>query len=532
MSAFAGTGRLFRLALRRSRVLIGVWLAVFVVMAAGSASATVDLYPTLADRVAAAETINRSQAVVAFYGRIYDPTSIGAISMIKMGGLGAVFVAMLAVVLVVRHTRADEEAGRTELVRGAATSRPAPLAAALLVVLVTNGALALLTALALAATGLPLAGSVAFGLAWAGVGLAFGAIAAVAVQLTVSARGATSLSAAVLAVVYVVRAVGDAADASGPRWLSWLSPIGWGQQFRPFAGNRWWVLLITIGFTVVVSGLALVVADRRDLGTGVLPVRAGRPEGAPSLAGPVALAWRLDRGALVGWSIGFAMLGGILGNMAGSVGDFVTSSSAQDFITRLGGEKALVDAYLSLCLGMGGLVAAAFGVSMVSRLRTEEAAGRAEPVLATSVGRLRWARGQLLVAVGGTTLLMVLVGLSAGLARAASGGEAADVGRLLAASLVRLPAVWVPLAVTVTAFGLVPRMTAAVGWATLAGFVLLGELGPLLKLSHWVLDLSPFTHVPQLPGVALTVTPLAVLCLLVAVLGAVGLAGLRRRDVG
>jgi ABC-2 type transport system permease protein len=43
-----------------------------------------------------------------------------------------------------------------------------------------------------------------------------------------------------------VRAIGDA----GPHWLSWLSPLGWMQQLRPFADERWWVLLLAVALIV------------------------------------------------------------------------------------------------------------------------------------------------------------------------------------------------------------------------------------------------------------------------------------------
>ena len=78
VSAYAGTGALVRLALRRSRIMLAVWVVVFVVFAAYSATATVDLYPSPASRIAAADTINSSQALVAMYGRVYDPSSLGA----------------------------------------------------------------------------------------------------------------------------------------------------------------------------------------------------------------------------------------------------------------------------------------------------------------------------------------------------------------------------------------------------------------------------------------------------------------------
>jgi ABC-2 type transport system permease protein len=531
VNAYAGTGALLRLALRRSRIMLAAWVVVLVVFAAYSAKATVDLYPSQASRIEAADTINSSQALVALYGRVYDPSSLGALAMIKTGSLGAVFVAMLIIVLVVRHTRADEEAGRTELVGGTAVGRRAPLAAALGVALILNLVLAVLTAAALAAAGLPADGSAAFGLAWAGVGLAFAAVAAVAAQLTTSARTATAVSATVLAIVYLLRAVGDAAGQASLRWMTWLSPIGWAQQFRPYAGNRWWVLLITVGFAVVVTAAAFALAARRDLGAGLLSDRSGPANAGPALHSPLALAWRLHRGALAGWAVGFALVGALIGGLATNVEGFLNNPNARDFITTLGGEKGLVDAFLSLELTFAGIVTAAYGIQVVMRLRAEEAGLRAEPVLATAVGRVRWAMSHVVIAIAGTTLLMVLAGAGAGLVRGIQTGAAGEAARVLSAALVQLPAAWILAAIVVAAFGLAPRFTAA-GWVALAGFVVLGELGPLFGLSHWVLDISPFAHVPRLPGGSFSPTPLIALTAIAALLGAAGLVGLRRRDIG
>lgn len=530
MSDHTGAGILVRLAVRRDRVLLGAWPAVFVLMAAISALATVDLYPTLADQVAAAESLNASRGLVALYGRVYDPTSIGAIAMIKMGGLGGVFVAMLAVGVVVRHTRGDEEAGRWELVASTATGRGAALTSALGVALAANLVLAVLTALTLIACGLPVDGSVAFGLAWAGVGAAFAAIAGLAAQVTTSGRAATALSAAVLAVVYVLRAIGDAAGASGPRWLSWLSPIGWSQQFRPYAGNRWWVLAITVSFSVAVATVARAVAVRRDLGTGLIEPRAGSATASALLATPLGLAWRLHRVAFAGWAVGFTLIGALLGSLAGNVADFLNNPNAQELITRLGGEKGLTDAFLSVELGAGGIIAAAYAIHVVMRLHAEETALHADAVLATAVGRVRWAWSHVVVGLVGSATLLALTGTAIGATRAAQEGDAAEIGRMLGAALVRVPAAWLVMAVVVALFGFAPRFVPA-GWGVLVGVVLLAEIGPLLELDQWVLDLNPFAHVPNLPGAPFRAVPLVVLTALAAAVVACGLAGFRRRDV-
>src|SRR5207253_956502 len=94
------------------------------------------------------------------------------------------------------------------------------------------------TALGLAGAGLPAAGSFAFGLAWASVGIAFAAVAAVTAQITRSARAAIAMAVSVLGVTYVLRAVGDTAGDRGAGWLRWLSPVGWGWP-GACTGARW-----------------------------------------------------------------------------------------------------------------------------------------------------------------------------------------------------------------------------------------------------------------------------------------------------
>jgi ABC-2 type transport system permease protein len=89
----------------------------------------------------------------------------------------------------------------------------------------------------------------------------------------------------------------------------------------------------------------------------------------------------------------------------------------------------------------------------------------------------------------------------------------------------------VPAAIAAVLFGFVPRATTA-AWGVLAGFVLLGQIGPLLRLGQPVMDISPFTHTPKLPGSTVTALPLVVLSAVAIALTGAGLAGFRRRDVG
>ncbi len=224
------------------------------------------------------------------------------------------------------------------------------------------------------------------------------------------------------------------------------------------------------------------------------------------------------------------MFGLIVGSIADSVSSFANSPGMQDLLRRMGGEKDIIDAYFAAEFGVLAVVIAAYGVHAALRLRTEEEAQRAEEVLATAVTRYRWAGSCLLVAVAGTTLLALTVGLSAGSARAIQTGNLSDLSGLLGGALVQLPAVWVVVAIVVAAYGIGSRF-AVVGWVALVTFLVLGEIGPLLRLPDAIVRLSPFAHVPKLPGSELTTTPLLVLAALAGLLIGFGLIGFRRRDL-
>ena len=179
MSRFAGTWALTRFALRRDRLLIPVWIIVFVLSTVSTASATMALYPDTTSRTIAATGVNEVPVAVAFYGRIWDPTSLGALSLLKLGGFGGAMVAILAIMLVTRHTRAEEEKGRTELIGATVVGEWAWIAAALTVTTATMLAIGILSGVGLIAVGLPSTGSMAFGLAWATMGMSFAPTAAV-----------------------------------------------------------------------------------------------------------------------------------------------------------------------------------------------------------------------------------------------------------------------------------------------------------------------------------------------------------------
>ncbi|MFE3825956.1 ABC transporter permease [Streptomyces sp. NPDC059092] len=519
---FAGTGPLLRLALRRDRILLPVWVLVLGGSFLSVARSLGSLAGTAAERADLARSLASNGSLRALYGPVFSD-SIGGLTTVRMTAFGTALAAVLSLTVVVRHTREEEETGRQDMLSAGVVGRRAPLTAALLTALIAHTALALVITSGLAGATGDLTGSLALGLAVAGVGALFACTAAIAAQLTGNARLAKGLTAAVIGAAFVLKAAGDAATADGSSPLTWLSPLGWAEHVRAFADARWWVLLLILAAVAVQAVLAYALAGRRDIGMSFLPARPGPTVGRLATAG--GLAWRLQRGSVFGWGAGFLlsgiMFGGITDGAAQLVGD---NARTREIIQRMGGEQGLTDAFLAAMVSLLGMVAALYAVSSVLRLGAEETGGRAEPVLAGAVGRLRWAAGHLLIAFGGAVLIMLLGGVGLFL------GYGHDLTGILGAALVQLPAIWLLGGVAVLLYGAFPRAVAA-AWAASGLALALGWLGPALGLPQALMNLSPFGHLPKLPGPEMAWPPVLALTGLAVALAAAGLAGLRRRDV-
>ncbi|MFI5486053.1 ABC transporter permease [Micromonospora echinaurantiaca] len=539
MSTLTATGALARLVLRRDRVRLAIWVLGAPLLGYALAESVVGIYPDEPARVGYATTSASSLVARAFNGPIAG-TDLGAVVVAETYVTLALIFALLSTFAVVRHTRQNEETGRAELLGASVVGRYALLTAALLVVVTANVAAAALLAAGLAAAGLPLAGSLVAAGAIGGVGVAFTGVAAVTSQLSVTSRGANALAAAVVGVAFLLRAAGDVLGDQtdgGLRvvsaWPSWLSPLGWGNQVRAYVDDRWWVLALPVALLLAAVVAAYALAERRDIGAGLVAPRRG-PANAPSgLLSPAGLAWRLQRGALLGWAVGVAVLGFSMGIAADEFNAMIEENpAAAEAIAAMGGGADLVDAYLAAMLGLFALTIGAYVVQAMLRVRGDESDGVLEAVLATGVSRGRWLGTQVAAAALGALALVLLAGLTTGLGHGLVAGD--PVGRAVdlgGAALLRLPALLVVVGVVTALFGLLPRWSVALSWTALLVFLLLGQLGAVLELPQAALNLSPYTHVPSVPAVEATALPLVVLTAVAVALLAAGAAAFRHRDV-
>lgn len=528
-SAFTGTLELLRLYLRRDRVVLPLWMLLLSVPLATVYVGSIEaVYPDRSDRSALVSSIMSSPAQRAMYGQIYND-SLGATGIWK-AGMFLLLIAVAVILTVIRHTRADEEAGRTELLDSTPVGRFAGLTAALL--LSAGGSLGagLIGTAGLLTLDVPPAGSVAFGAALACSGLVFTAVAAVTAQLSASARFARGAAFSVLAAAFSLRAVGDAGARA--EFLSWLSPLGWSLQVRPYAGDRFWVLLLHLALTVTLIVVAYRLLDRRDVGAGLVAERPGPVCAAAGLRGATALAWRLDRGSLALWTVGLCLYGLLIGSVTNGIGDEIGNSAvARDMVARLGGTDAMEQAFIAVAFSMLAMVTSAFAISLTLRLHQEETSSRTETLLAGAIGRTRWLASHLVFAIGGSAVAILVAGLVTGLTYGASAGDlTGTLTTVLGTAAAQLPAVWLSVAVTVALFGLLPRLTPA-AWAVLVVFVAVFLMGSLAGAPPWLIALEPFTHIPHVGTGDFAAAPLIWLLGIDVALITLGVIAFRRRDL-
>lgn len=527
---WAATGGLLRLNLRLDRIRILIWTLAVGLGVAGSMASFATTYSTPESLQARASLMGNPSAIMmtgpAFGLENY---TFGAMVANELSLYLLLASAIMSILLVVRHTRAEEESGRMEMLRALPAGRFAPAAAAVLTVAVANAAVGAATSIALAGSGLEAASSVALGVGTALTGLVFAGVAAVAAQLTEHARSATGAAMALLAAAFLIRGIGDVINNQGS-WLSWFSPFAWAQQARFYVDLRWWPLALAAAATVLLLSLAVLLAGRRDLGAGLRAPQPGPASAPRALLSPAGLATRLLRGSFAVWAGAAFLFAAAFGALANSLKDAFSDLPA--LTSLLAVDLAdLTASFASAILSFVMVAPLIFSVAAVLRLRGEEDAGRAEQLLVTGSSRPGLLAGWLGAVAVQTVLLTAVVGFGTGLGVWAGTGDAGWAGELTLAALAYLPAIALVAAIAVALFGLAPQI-AALAWAPVVWAAAVLYLGSLLALPAWAVDLSPLAHVSLVPSADLALAPLVLMSLFAAALTVAGFVGFRRRDIG
>jgi ABC-2 type transport system permease protein len=529
MNQFAGTGTLIRFILRRDRLRLPVWIigiAGFVLLFASSLPG---IYQTEADRQARAELWDNPIAnLMRGPGYGLDDYTFGVMVAAEILLYVAVAAALMSVFLIVRHTRREEETGRSELIRANVVGAFAQPAAALLVVTGAHILIGLIVTGLLPVVGedMSLAGSAATGAGIAATGIVFAGVSLVVAQMIEFGRGAASVASLVVAVSFLIRGIGDVQGSA----ISWISPLYWAQSMRPFVDERWWPLVLALGTSVVLIGAAFALNSRRDVAAGLVRPRPGRAHATGSLLHPIGFAFRQVRGSLIGWSIGLIVLGIAFGSTIGEISEWIADNPEMaEFVAAFEG-ISLLDSLIGFLVLILAMLTAGFAIPAVLRARAEETAGHAEALLATSLGRMQWFGSYLLVAMVGSAIVLLLGSGALGIMAAADQNNSQLFWQIIGAALAYIPAVWLLIGLVSLFFGFFPKGL-AIPWVVLLYAVTAGLFGDLLNLPGWMYNASPFEHVPELPGGEFTFISIVLLTGIALGLIVAGLFGFRRRDL-
>ncbi|MGW9585214.1 ABC transporter permease [Microbacterium sp. NPDC055455] len=523
---------------RRDWLQVLLWGVGTALLAYASFIGVRDAYGTAQDRTSLLAAALANPVILMFRG-LPSGADEGAFMIFLIFPWLAILAAFMSTFLAVRHARGDEETGRAELVAATPAARTVPFAATALHGLLANALLAALVASAFLAVGAEAEGALLAGTATGAVGVTFLGVGLLAAQLMRTSRGANSLAVWTLMATFVIAGFGNAIGTPSDdltrmesSWLTWLSPFGWGENTRAFDENLWWPALLSLGVGAVLAAVSAVLVAARDLGGSFIAERLGRADASPALSGPMALVWRLTRGAVLGWAVGGFLIGVLSTSLASLVEEIGASNPAVEQILRqISGAGSVQQGTITTFFTMLGVLAACCAVQVVCRARQEEAHGTAEPLLAAPVGRVRWLADYLVVALIGVVLVIAAAIAGAALGIAGQDGDTDLMRTVLVTGAGQVAAASVFLVVTALAFVLVPRATIPLGWSLVLLGMALGLFGPLFGFPEWLVQASPIAVTPFVDGDAVDLRGLWWLVLATGAGAVASLSLMRRREL-
>ncbi len=525
--SLTGTLPLLRASLKHDGRLLAPWVLFVTALSTSSVLVYPWVFPTEADRLGLAAAVGANPALGLIFGPAFDLSTDDGFNAWRTVALGGFLAALGAIFAVTRATRAQEDSGQAELLASGVLGRSSRLMIGAAMAMIGSLVLGLVAGLVTIACGGDAQASMLLGATFTATGWMFAAVAAVTAQIGSDARTANSMAVASLGTLFVLR--GFAYSIGAPEWTSWVNPMSWMVETRPATGDHWWPLLPAIALTVVLFCIAFVLQNRRDFGQGAIKPAPGPARGRDRSTWRLAL--RINRGPIITWSIAFLILGVVFGYFTTSISDILGSDSAVQRILAAGAvtPDQLAAAFLVSILSLVGIITAVPGVQVMLKVRSEELEDRVEPIMATAVTRPRYYTSNVLLALGTSTLYLLIAGAIIGLL-ASSADIGISFGEAILQTVGTVPAVWTVVAVSVAVVGARPLMSLA-AWAGVLASYGLTLLGPTFGLPDWALAISPFWHIPHVTVTDADFTGLIWISLFTLGFLVIGFVGFRRRDL-
>ena len=534
---FDNSLKLTRFMLKREMTISAIWIVVIVLFSAGLAPGMAGMFDSDGRQQFVSTFSN--PAMIAMMGPVYgaDNYTAGAMYTGMMLLWILIAVAVMNIFLVSRHTRADEEKGRIEVIRSLPVGRLSVLNATMLTAVAVNIALGLLMGLSIAATGVEsmgFAGSMLYGAVTCATGLVFAAITALFCQLSSNKSGATGYSFMLLGLFYMLRAVGDMRESE---ILSCISPLGLAQRSQPYIENNLWPVPLLLLICVLVFAGTYKLNAIRDLGQGFIHARPGRKEASVLLRNNFGLSFRLMRTSLIVWLIVMLLLGASYGSIIGEIDQFISGSP--QYLGILGLDPSVAAAtkdniqkhFLTFITTMMTLICIIPLLIIAMKPRSEEKEHRAEHVLTRCVPRFRHIASYSVLAYAASVIFPCATAIGIYLSATTLSDNPFTLGVLMEANLAFIPALWVMIGAAVLLVGLLPGASGAI-WGYFGFVFIITFMGELLGLPVWLRGLSPTYHISDvILGDAVNFTPPVILTAIAAILTAAGFMFYQKRDV-
>jgi ABC-2 type transport system permease protein len=495
------------------------------------------VYNTPQERAQLFSSLSSNPAMKTILGEPHHLSTIGGYIDWRILNILVVLGAVWGLLAATKLLRGEASAGRWELfLAGQTTQRRAMangllgLAAGFLLLFVLTAVGTALTVMA-PAVGFSFRQSLLFSVTATAGAASFFAVGALTSQIMPVRGRAAGLAAGVLGASFVLHAL--AVIAPSVHWLLYTNPLGWCEAVRPFSDSQAWWLLPLGGWTVILLGLAVYISGRGDMSHSVLADKDSSEPRTGLLRSPLAIALRLTRASTLGWLIATAAIGLCYGSVAKAAGQAFGNIAA---VQKLGdslthqAQQAGIQTFAGVIFMIASVLFMMYVATAMGNVRETESQGYLDNLLVRLVGRRQWLWGRVLL-VAATAAAMMALFVGTFLLAAATQHVGLQVNKMLLAGINSLAPLVLLLGISVCTFGLRPRITTTVAYATVAGSFLLQMVGSVLNLNHWVLDISILRHITLAPAVDPNWTAVGVYLVLGLALAAVGVSAFNRRDI-
>ncbi|MGH3908232.1 MAG: ABC transporter permease [Pseudonocardiaceae bacterium] len=520
---------LTRLALRQIRR----GTAVTILVAAGMSALVAAQYQTTfagALDGPALQALAANPAIRTLFGPPIALDDPGGFTVWRTGTPVAILVGVWALLVAIRITRGEEDAGRWDLLLAGRTPAADVVARHLTVLAAAVMLVGAGVAGALVVTGTAATGALLHGAGIMGLGLGFAALGGFAAQVLPTREAATGLSVAVLGATLLTRMVADGVDTLA--WLRWVTPFGLVAEVAPYAADRPGPLLVLAVIPLLLGAGAVAAARRRDLGAGLLTVATSRRPRTRLLRSVAAFAVRRTVRPFVGWAVGVSAYFLLIGALADSITAFLTDNARFADLAAGAGFAGLgsVSGFAAAMFSLLGIPTGVYAAARIAACGADETSRRSVLLFGLPVSRTRHAGAELAVAAAGALGLLASAALAMWVGTAAVGAPL-GLDAALAGALNVAPIALLCLGAAAFALGWAPRAILAIGALPAAGGFLLQILAQSTGAPDWVGRLSPFAHLAAVPDTPPDLAGAVGLFAVAVVLMAVGVIGYTRRDL-